>query len=167
MKFFNLLGMSAIAAMMIAAGCRSARQPEPENTLNESVRPEVAPRASFIPRQIIYKTNGDWNNHVAVRLGPDSSLLYYPAPGDISEESAPLVMADGWLMDRQGGISASTAFLKWTYGEYHALDEAPSPRQILESVIPGAKVTEIVTLPMNINEARNDTARVNDFILSM
>lgn len=158
----------AMAAM--ASGCSSAHKSTRSDAIaidekNDFVaNPTSAPPHAMIPRQTIYRTNGDWNDHVAVRLNPDGSLAYFPGPGDITAESAPIPVADGWLMDRQGGISTNSAFLKWTYAEYGQLKALPSVAQIKAAIIPYAKVTAVETLPISTSEARQDTALVNRLI---
>lgn len=129
--------------------------------------PPSAVAPAYLPNQIIYRTNGDWNDNVAVKIDKDGKIIYYPDPADVTTASAPLVVADGWLMDRQGGISSQTAFLRWTYSEYHALKAAPSPAEIMSAIIPEAKVIDIHILPIKITEARADTAQVNKLIHEM
>lgn len=143
----------------------AAAQPVPAVKPRGTVPPSAAMPA-YLPNQIIYRTNGDWNDHVAIKIDGDK-LIYYPDPVDVSAASAPLIMVDGWLMDRQGGISLQTAFLRWTYAEYHALKAAPSPNEIKAAIIPEAKVIEMRVLPIKITEARADTALVNKLIHEM
>ncbi len=74
-----------------------------------------------------------------------------------------LPLADGYLLDRRG-ISPTTAFTSYTYSRYSALSTAPDASQLIKSIIPGAKVTEIVELPMTTSQAATDTARCNSLI---
>ena len=121
---------------MLSAGCRSNPQassqndnltaPVPEVVKNEDiVRDGAAP--AFLPRAVIYRTNGDYDDRVPVTLDATrTSIVSYPAPTDITSASVPLVLADGWLLDRRGGISVNSAFLDWTYAQYAAMSHTPS-----------------------------------------
>lgn len=105
--------------------------------------------AAFIPRAVVYKTNGDYNNYVTVVVTDDGNgLITYPAPGDVGEQSVPTVVADGWLWDHRGGIGPNTRFLTYTYNEYHALPEAPTVAQLMDAIIPQARVTAAYRLPI-------------------
>lgn len=159
---------------MLSAGCRSNTQassqndnltvPVPEIVRNEDiVRDGAAP--AFLPRAVVYRTNGDYDDCVPVTLDATrTSVVSYPAPTDVTEASVPLVMADGWLLDRRGGISMNSAFLDWTYAQYAAMPHAPSIAEIMAHIIPEARVTAIRTLPLTATEALADTARVNAII---
>lgn len=118
--------------------------------------------AAYLPKAIIYKTNGNYNDLVPVNLNPDGTLLSYPDPTDVGEFSTPLPLEGGWLLDRRGGIGAGTRFTRWTYSEYHALPQVPSPQQLLDNLVPEARVTAAYRLPVNANAA--DTAVCNGFI---
>lgn len=116
-----------------------------------------------MPRALLYRTNGDFNDNVAITLGADGLPASYPAPGDVGAFCEPVPMADGWLLDRRG-ISAASVFTRYTYAQYAALPCAPSLRQLADSVIPGARVTETYVLPVTLGEALADTATVNSII---
>lgn len=151
------------------SGCSTGRNTTVETPVDAAVPVQrVLPRNSAplgsLPRQTVYKTNGYWNNNVAVTLDSDGKLSYFPGPGDVGPQSAPLPVAEGWLMDRQGGISMSTAFLKWTFSEYAALPSVPSVDEIMDAIIPEAKVTAVEVLPISVQEARTDTSAVNNLI---
>lgn len=159
---------------MLSAGCRSNTQassqndnltaPVPEIVRNEDiVRDGAAP--AFLPRAVVYRTNGDYDDRVPVTLDATrASIVSYPAPTDVTEASVPLVMSDGWLLDRRGGISMNSAFLDWTYAQYAAMPHAPSIAEIMAHIIPEARVTAIRILPLTATEAAADTARVNAII---
>lgn len=118
-----------------------------------------------IPRAVVYRTNGDYNDNVAVTLSHDrTKLASYPAVGDVSVNSAPVALADGWLLDRRGGIGPNTAFLKWTYAEYSALPSTPSTTAIMEAVIPEARVENAFTLPWTTREALDNINRVDSLV---
>lgn len=108
------------------------------------------PGPAALPNACIYRTSIDVDAYVPVTVNPvDGSLISYPAPSDITGASMPVVLKDGWLLDRRG-ISPNTRFVRYTYSQYHDLSEAPSPAKLLEAIIPDARVTEIVELPYKI-----------------
>lgn len=167
MKNIPLIALAA-ASVITAGGCKSAKKTisadnEPiagitqPPTMGDTVRGQSPAR--FMPKAVVYRTNGDYDDKVPVSLSPDGkSLVSYPAPGDVSEAlSTPVRLRDGWLLDRRG-IGANTAFLKYSYKEYSALSQAPSPRELLDAIIPGARVTEAYQLPVNASEAAADPA---------
>lgn len=112
------------------------------------------------PQAVAYRMSGDYSDNVPVTLAADGAIISYPAPGDLTDLSAPLPLADGWWLDRRG-ISANSAFTRYTYSEYRALPAAPTPAELKASVIPGARVTATLQLPMTVPEATADTAAVN------
>lgn len=102
-----------------------------------------------IPKVRIYKTNGDYYDKVPVTLNASrTALLSFPAPTDLSG-SEPVKLDDGFLLDRRG-ITPSTAFTRWTYAEYSALPSAPSPKEIMENLIPDARVTSLYEMPFTV-----------------
>jgi len=122
-----------------------------------------SPQASM-PKAVIYKMNGDYASLVPVTLDASGQrLLSYPAPTDLTERSTPLAIANGWYLDRRGGVGLGTAFLKYTYSEYMALPSAPSPSSLMADIVPGAKVTEVKVLPMTLNAALADTAALKQY----
>lgn len=118
-----------------------------------------------IPRAVAYRTDGDYADRVPVTLTSTGTLASYPAPSDVCG-SEPLPLADGYLLDRRG-VGENTVFTRYTYAGYCALSEAPSPEAIMGSIIPGAHVTAIVTLPMTLQEALADTAAVNRYLRNL
>lgn len=115
---------------------------------------------SFIPKGLLYTTNGNYNSNVAITLNESrTQVMSFPAPSDVSEASAPLII-DGYLLDRRGGISFNTAFISMTYGEYSQLQQVPSQAELLKMVIPEARVTEMVILPITAYQAATQPAEV-------
>lgn len=116
-----------------------------------------------IAKAVVYRMSGPYADHVAIALAPDGSVLSYPAPSDLSDNSIPLPLADGWYLSRTG-ITPSSVFLTYTIDSYRALPQAPAPSQLLEAVIPGAHVVELRTLNLTPAQAIADTAAVNRLI---
>lgn len=106
-------------------------------------------RVNHIPKARIYKTNGDYAANVPVSLNSArTALVSYPAPTDLVD-CQPVALADGFLLDRRG-IGPNTAFTKWNYAEYTSLPAAPSPSEIMGSLIPGARITALYEMPFPI-----------------
>lgn len=114
--------------------------------------------AFAVPKATVFKMNGDYGDRVAVTLNKDGSLAYYPAPTDITDRSAPVDLGDGWWLNRQG-LSEGSTFTKWTFDEYRSLPSVPSQEEIMAAVIPGSRVTEMITLPLSASEAMSDPSR--------
>lgn len=165
----------ALAATIGAASCGAKKDAASAPSGQIAPRPVIVPpgepaedgksalsdsRVGFMPRAVAYRMSGDYADNVPVTLAADGSLQSYPAPSDINESLRPLPLSGGWWLDRRG-VSARSVFTRYTYAGYAALEEAPSPAQLLEAVIPGARVTSVVTLPMTTQEAVADTAAVN------
>lgn len=115
---------------------------------------------------VIYKTNGDYNDYVTALYDKKTgTFISYPAPSDIQPvESAPLPLADGWLLDRRGTIGDATVFLRWTMSQYSKLAKVPSIDELRQAIMTDAKVTRFEVLPMSSFDAQRDTARVNRLI---
>lgn len=158
--------ISAGAAAMVAAGCSSARKAPAEAAPEFVMAPERMPiggQTAPIPRAVVYRTNGDYRNNVTVQVNAAGDIVSYPAPGDV-RGMEPVELADGWLLSRRG-VNKQTAFTRYTYQEYQALESAPSPSALRSAIIAGAKVTAISELPMTTSEALADTAAVNRILL--
>lgn len=110
---------------------------------------------NFLPNATAFRMSGDYSNNVAVTLGPDGELIYFPAPTDITADSEPVELCDGWWLNNQG-LGPNSVFTKYTFAEYASLPEVPSVEQIKLSIIPGAKVTQFMELPMKIGEANQN-----------
>lgn len=85
---------------------------------------------------------------------------------DVSASSVPVSLGDGWLLDRRGGISRNSAFLSYTYDEYSKLSSAPSPSALMQRIIPGACVQEVVLTPVLVADAIADPELVKKYIPS-
>ncbi|MCC8112593.1 MAG: hypothetical protein LIP03_01115 [Bacteroidales bacterium] len=153
-------------SILATAGC-STKKDAPlvtEASSSEVTQTLQRQSASYIPKAVIYKTNGDYNDNVPITLSADGkSVVSFPAPTDLRENSTPLPVGNGWLLDRRGGIGINTAFLTYTYSQYRDLAQAPSVTQLLDSVIPGARVVETKTLPITYSQAISDPSLVEQY----
>ncbi len=160
-------------AVISLVSCRTSA--EVSNTVasaeNEAVQANgvrTAPKVGFgmhaQPKAVIYQTNGDYRDNVVVTLNASrDGLLSYPAPTDVTANSAPLAMDGGWWLDRRGGISANSAFLQYTYEQYRKLSEV-SPAMLMESILPDARVTMVRVLPVTASQAISNPTIVNQYI---
>lgn len=115
------------------------------------------------PNATIFRMSGDYANNVAVTISADGELVYFPAPTDITAYSEPISLGDGWWLNCQG-LGPNSVFTKYTFAEYSSLSEAPSPQTIKMSIIPGARVTQFMELPMKLNDAVNNIDNVKLYI---
>lgn len=159
----NIRLILTIMILSVMAGCRSAG---PRDAQPGTVSGETSSVAAPAPKATAYRTNGNYSRNVMIRLAPDGSIAYYPAPGDITPASLPLAIADGWMLDRQGAASENTAFLRYTYAQYAALPEAPALQQLKEAIIPGAKVIATMRLPWSVQEAAGDMTALKQYVKS-
>lgn len=170
----SLMAMAATAAIaaLVLPGCRTARGTadapvaDAVTAATEPVPVAPGPEIGAMPRAVIYRTNGYYPNQVPVTLnGTRTAIMSYPAPSDLGPYSTPLSLTGGYLLDRRG-VNANTGFLRYTYDEYRALPEAPSPAELMEALIPDARVVEIRRLPMTIQQAESNTALIDSLISS-
>lgn len=115
-----------------------------------------------LPAARIYRVSPQWADHVAATVS-NGTLVSYPAPSDISPATAPVALADGWMLDRQG-LNPSSVFLRWTRSEYSTLSHTPSPSEIMAAIEPGSRLEALYELPMTAAEAAADTSAVNRLI---
>ena len=136
---------------------------------NNSIRermPEIKGKnqsVGYLPNATAFRMSGDYANNVAVTLSPEGELVYFPAPTDITADSEPISLGEGWWLNNQG-LGPNSVFTKYTFAEYAALPEVPSLEQIKLSIIPGAKVTGFMELPMKIGEANKDIEAAKEFV---
>ena len=128
------------------------------NTLPASGHPSMS-----LPKARIYRMTGPYADNVPITIGADGQVISYPAPTDISNAQRPLPLRDGWWLDRRG-VGEGSVFTRYTYAEYAALKEAPSPDELKKAVIPGARVVGVIVLPITLEQALSDTAAVERYI---
>lgn len=116
-----------------------------------------------LPKATAFRMSGDYAGYVAITLGDDGKPIWFPDPRDITEAAEPLELCDGWWLNRQG-LGPNSVFTSYTFARYRELPEVPSPAQLLESVIPGARVTGFVTLPCLAWEATDSLALIEEFL---
>ncbi len=173
----KLTFLLSIAVMLIATSCKSTSQATSNPDVTHSVAISMPVRDSkpmgpsaptkpvnALPKATAFRMSGDYADHVAISIDNQGNLTYFPAPTDISAASAPVSLADGWWLNRQG-IGINSVFTKYTFSEYAALPSVPSIEELKASIIPGARVTEVISLPYSISEAPSHIQEINDFLL--
>ena len=143
----------------------------PSQLENEDVPESILNKNTFIsgnyqnmiPDATAFRMSGDYENNVAITLASDGTLTYFPAPSDITADSEPVALGDGWWLNCQG-ISPNSVFTKYTFAEYASLPSAPTPEQLKHSIIPGAKVTEFIELPVKADKALQNIEEIKAYI---
>lgn len=142
---FTLATVAAIVAATVC-GCSSSKQaagPLATSEPQQMEQPVIGGESSTVARAVIYRTSAPADSLVPVGVR-GGKIVSYPAPSDLTEQ--PMSLSDGWLLDTRG-INPDTKFTNYTYSAYKALATAPTPDQLLESIIPDIEVTDIVVLP--------------------
>lgn len=154
--------MIIVAAALTLGSCHSSKQ---EVAVTPKANTEATARA--LPRARIYKTNGNYRANVPITLTANGKgLVSYPAPTDIRPSMMPIELDGGYLLDTRG-IGPNTAFTTYTYEQYSQLPAPPTPKQLMDAIIPDAKITMIREVPsMSIGEAINNVAELNKLINS-
>lgn len=151
---------SLLLLLTIIVGCKTLE----DNKLGDSSMTSVTSR--FVPNAVIYKTKMDYSQLVPVNLDATKSrIVSYPHPTDVSRNSTPLKLINGWLLDRRG-ITQNSAFTSFTYDEYSKFTNAPKIRILQEKIIDDDPFIAIIQLPISSSEAIADTAKCNDIIRS-
>lgn len=169
MKLLSVFGIIAFVAVSCSRQTTAPGTTSSDDALQIVRAPEqpMLGGKRAMPFAYIYKTNGDYNANVAVTYDATTgTFMGYPAPSDVSKDSEPLRLVDGWLLDRRGGVSDNTVFLRWTYDEYHRLEKVPTLDELRSAILPDARITEIHRLNMTTFDAQRDTAAVNRLIVS-
>jgi hypothetical protein len=140
-----------MAALIVAAGvtgCKSSQNAVPkENTVQKenTVRKESAAQKEeakeeemifsyALPSVIIYKTKADYSKNVPVGLNEGkTAIISYPGKTDLRNQE-PIPLSFGFLLDKRG-VNPNSAFLKYTYAEFLALEAIPSMPELFKAVL--------------------------------
>ena len=134
-------------------GEKPVREPE-----MKTVRPE-----GMIPYATAFRMSGDYADNVAVTLNADGSLLYFPDPKDITADSRPVSLGNGWWLNNQG-LGPNSVFTTYTFADYAELPAVPTIEQLKNSILPGAKVTQFIQLPYSIRDASDHIAEIKEYL---
>lgn len=154
------------SGLMLFCGCNSSKEKGvtdakvvPENVILGSEPRDVMPRA------VAYRTNGDYSQYVTISVNPQGQVLSFPDPRDVGEQSVPINLGDGWLLDRRGGIGPDTRFIRITYSDYHNLPAPPSIFELKEAIIKDARVTQTMVFnDLTPRQAAKDPEKVKKLI---
>lgn len=160
--------IAVAATSMVVAACHSSRSvaSEEAGSVPELSQPVAAApigggnltgSVNALPKATVYQTNVDCAQNVAITIDPSTGqITYYPDPSDITPDSAPLQLDNGWLLARQGSAGTGTRFLRYTYTEYAALPKVPAIEELKAAIIPDARVTISQKLDITLAEALAD-----------
>jgi hypothetical protein len=131
-----------IISSLIITSCKTAKQSE-----NAAKQTMTTNTNNAGPHAIIYKTTKDYSDNVPVTLSEDKKkVISYPDKGDVfykGKLAYPTKLENGYLLDNRG-ISATTAFTKYTYEEYSKLKTTPDTETLFNSIIDANPFTEII-----------------------
>ena len=133
------------------------------NDAQLGVAPVPATGSSYIPKATAFRMSGDYADNVAVTLDANGNLIYFPDPSDITADSRPIDLGDGWWLNRQGA-GQNSVFTKYTFAEYAELPNVPTPEQLKNSIIPGARITQFIQLPFNAGQAQNQLPQIKEYL---
>lgn len=167
MKLQHIAAIAVITAM--AQGCRPHQESVPSGSIEQqsgrSLTAGPAPiitdssrPAYHMPRAVIYRTSAPSDSLVPVTI-ENGRLVSFPAPSDLGEP--PVRLDGGWYLDSRG-VSLNSVFTRYTYTEYKALPQTPSPEELIESSKGGPRVTDLHTLPVAVRDVTPEIA--NRFI---
>ncbi|MCH5239904.1 MAG: hypothetical protein J1F38_06745 [Muribaculaceae bacterium] len=126
--------------------------------------PQIGSRpVMYLPNATIFRMSGDYANNVAVTLSPNGELSYFPAPSDITADSKPISLGEGWWLNCQG-IGPNSVFTNYTFSQYAELPQVPSTQQLKNSIIPGAKVTQFKEIPVKLIEVQRNPDLAKEYI---
>lgn len=124
------------------------------------------PVSNILPDATAFRMTGDYENNVAITLNRNGEIIYFPAPSDITADSEPIELGKGWWLNRQG-LGPNSVFTSYTFAEYASLPETPSVEQLKKAIIPGAKVTEFIELPVKAGEAVMNLDYVKEYVKNL
>lgn len=127
------------------------------------VKPSERKPVAYLPNATVFRMSGNYSHNVAITIGENGNLSYFPAPSDITADSEPISLGDGWWLNCQG-LGPNSVFTKYTFAEYAELTEVPSPSQLKKDIIPGARVTEFKELPIKLTEAMRNPESVKPYL---
>ena len=157
--------------ILMICGCSKKNNPASDNASDSQPytaamvpvsQIESRPLAAVL-KATAFKMTGDYSKNVAITLNPDGSLAYYPAPSDISKNSAPVDLGNGWWLNRQG-LSPNSVFTRFTFEEYAKLPSVPSPDELKASIIPGARVSDWKQLSYPASSAMDNLPHIKEEI---
>lgn len=156
MKKILIIAAASMAVIPVACSHKSTGA---DNNNEITAMPVKGGGESFMPKATVFKMSGPYADHVAVTLDNNGQLSYFPATSDITANSAPVYLGDGWWLNRQG-LSANSVFTTWTMAEYAKLPSTPSPAEIKAHIIPDARVTEFRRTSVPITDAMTKLSKI-------
>lgn len=142
--FFCLFSFALLFSMLISA-CgtqKTSSVPTATPSLEESsdliLSDPVGSSSKMLRPIVIYATRADYTTLVPVTMDASRGrIVSYPSRIDLRRGSGfatPIPLKEGYLYD-QRGITPHTAFLSISYEHYTALEEDPSPSELLSFIL--------------------------------
>jgi hypothetical protein len=152
--------------IIIVFACRTMPNSRPE-----APSAKIIDRVTQQPPITVYKTKGNYNNLVPIRLSDDKTqIVSYPAPSDLKKEGEFLYPTEleGSLLIDNLGISKNTVFIKLTYEEYAALQNTLPLSELFKLIVDKAPFLEMYDCGnkqsfTNLKEQLNDQIRKGEF----
>jgi hypothetical protein len=93
---------------------------------------------------VVYKSIKDFSEYVPVIMNADRTrIVSYPAPTDLTINSKPTKLKDGYWLDNRG-INENVVMLNYTLEDYMALKEAPSFDDMLKNIMEKYPLKELI-----------------------
>lgn len=106
-------------------------------------------------KALLYKTLPDYRQKVPVEMRADkSAIMDYPFIHEVTNETAPVVMRNGYLLDKQG-ISLNTMFVDIDRHYYEQLENPLNNSDLNRLIILPSYIETLVILPITNAEAMN------------
>ena len=116
---------------LLTMGCANKRLSSSESGCN-MLRPVV-----------IYKTTSDFSNNIPIGMNETKTeIVSYPGISDVSDNKKPILLDNGYLIDRFG-LSVNSVYTSYTYEEYKNLPKQPSIKDLQARVIEMKPFTEM------------------------
>lgn len=149
----------------VVAGYSGATSRNDNNESQQVLKPvPLAPlNSAYVPMATAFRMSGDYQDNVAVTLDASGNLVYFPAPTDITADSRPIDLGNGWWLNRQG-LGQNSVFTKYTFAEYAELPEVPSVSQLKNAILPNAHVTQMIELPWSVNESLEKLPEIKAYL---
>lgn len=116
-----------------------------------------------IPNATAFRMSGDYANNIGISLDSQGNITYFPDPQDITADSEPIELGGGWWLNRQG-LGQHSVFTTYTFAEYASLPAVPTVEQLKNSIIPGAKVTDFIELPVKLNDSMSNLTFIKEYL---
>jgi hypothetical protein len=161
----RFVSISIMAGLMVLLSFCKAKDPVVQNNTKEET--PVAEVSYAGEPTVIYKTKADYSQYVPVTMNAaKTEIVAYPATlTDLKRNGKPAyptALTQGYCLDNRG-IGPNSVFLKMTYTDYMALDEAPKLADMMNMIIDKDPFTEIYNLG-DRSRFKDEVKEINELI---